>query len=99
MQPEVPSQTYSSTIPQWVKSTVNWWSEGKVSDDEFFNAMGYLIKQNILKVPSAAPSNTSHQIPGWIRSNADLWVSGQITDYEFIRGIQYLVSNGVIKLS
>jgi len=38
-------------IPSWVKELASFWSEGKISDAEFGEAMTFLIDQRILKVP------------------------------------------------
>lgn len=38
------------TIPTWVKSIAGWWSEGKVSDNDFIQAMQFLISQKIINV-------------------------------------------------
>lgn len=37
-------------IPNWVKSVAGWWSEGKVSDSDFIQAMQFLISQKIINV-------------------------------------------------
>lgn len=37
-------------IPEWVKNTMKWFIEGKVSEDEMINALQFLITQGIIKV-------------------------------------------------
>jgi len=39
-------------IPSWIKNTVSFWVEDEVSDTEFVNAMQFLIKEEIIEVPS-----------------------------------------------
>lgn len=87
-------------IPQWIKNTARWWSDGTVSDSEFVQAMQYLIQQGILKIPQTTQSSLqqSNQIPPWIKTNAGWWANGQISDDEFVKGIQYLITNGIIKI-
>ncbi|MCE9653055.1 MAG: hypothetical protein K8Q89_08400 [Nitrosarchaeum sp.] len=36
------------TIPDWVKGIAGWWSEDKISESEFINAMEFLISQKII---------------------------------------------------
>ena len=36
------------TIPDWVKGIAGWWSEDKISESEFINAMEFLITQKII---------------------------------------------------
>lgn len=37
-------------IPDWVKHSANWWSEGYITDQEFSFAIEYLIDENIITV-------------------------------------------------
>ena len=37
-------------IPQWVKINAGWWSEGRISDYEYVQAIEYLINQGIVKI-------------------------------------------------
>ena len=39
-----------NTIPIWVKNNAGWWSEDKISDDDFISGIEYLIENNIIKV-------------------------------------------------
>ena len=43
------SPTNESKIPEWVKNTMKWFVEGKVSEDEMLNALQFLIKEGIIK--------------------------------------------------
>ena len=38
------------TVPAWIKTTAQWWAEGKVSNLEFTQAMEWLINQGIIKI-------------------------------------------------
>jgi len=39
-----------SQIPAWVKGVANFWVEGNISDDEFGEAVTFLIEQKIIRV-------------------------------------------------
>ncbi len=41
---------YAESVPEWVKSTAKFWSEGKITDTEFLNAIKFLIEKNIIQV-------------------------------------------------
>lgn len=38
----------NSIIPSWMKSSVRWWAEGKISDSEFLSGIQYLIDKKIM---------------------------------------------------
>ena len=40
----------SDSIPSWVKGIAEFWAEGKITDEEYTNAMEFLIKAGIIKV-------------------------------------------------
>ena len=84
-------------IPSWIKLTGGYWVDGFTSDVEFVNAMQFLIKEEILVVPTSSSneSNTS-QVPSWIKTTTGYWVGNKITDDEFITAIQWLITNGII---
>lgn len=48
---DINSQSNASPkIPDWVKNTALWYGQGKISEDEFLNAIKFLINQGIIKV-------------------------------------------------
>jgi len=74
-------------IPSWIKDTAIWWGEGKISDNDFINALQWLINEEILKVPQ------TDEIPeerGVKEINFDK-ISFEIT------GIEELVRNSQIR--
>lgn len=65
-----------SLIPSWIKNTAGFWVNGQVSDQEFLNAIQFLInngmikvdQQSSAKVPTYAPTPTpSYNPPGTIK--------------------------------
>ena len=36
-------------VPQWVKNNAMWWAQGLISDQEYYDALGWLIKKKIIK--------------------------------------------------
>ncbi len=37
-------------IPEWIKNTAGWWSDGAVSDSEFVDALQFLIDEEVLQI-------------------------------------------------
>jgi len=37
-------------IPNWVKSSVGWWGDGLLPDDDFVKGIEWLISQGIIKI-------------------------------------------------
>lgn len=37
-------------VPEWVQNTALWFGEGKISEEEFLNAMEFLINQGIINI-------------------------------------------------
>lgn len=52
-------QQSTDSIPNWIKNTAKWWSEGQTNDTDFLSAMQYLIDQNILHASKS--SQTANQ--------------------------------------
>ncbi|NQV39293.1 MAG: hypothetical protein HQ505_01930 [Nitrosopumilus sp.] len=46
------SQTNQNDIPDWVRNTAYWWSQGDISDSEYKNAMKFLIENGIISISS-----------------------------------------------
>lgn len=83
------SQTNQSTIPDWVKNTAFWWSQGDISDSEYKNAMKFLIENGIITVTNQnqniidrgdfyveyyEPNDSSYdEIASWVIENEE-WI-------------------------
>jgi len=86
-------------IPSWIKTTTGYWVDGFSSDDEFVNAMQFLIDEGIIVIPpTASGGETAAEIPSWIKTTTGYWVNNKITDVEFINAIQWLINNGIIRV-
>ncbi len=38
-------------LPLWLKTTAVWWGENKISDQDFINALQYLVENKLLVIP------------------------------------------------
>jgi len=88
-------------IPEWIKDTAGWWGSDAISENDFINAIQYLIKEKIIIIPNLVESgeSTGQDVPEWIKNNARWWSAGTISDNDFVTGLQYLVENGIIRIS
>jgi hypothetical protein len=88
------------TIPYWIKNNAGWWSDDKISDNDFIAGIEYLIKNKIINLSSQnINENSSDVIPAWIKNNAGWWSAGKISDEDFLSGIKYLIENSIIKVN
>jgi hypothetical protein len=93
------TQEKISVIPDWIKNNAGWWADGSIDDDSFIQGIQFLVKENILKIPSTIQGTSSgNEIPDWIKNNAGWWADGSIDDDSFIQGIQFLVKEGILKI-
>ena len=46
----IDKETSEQKIPDWVKNTMGWFSEGLISEDEMISAIEFLISQGIIKL-------------------------------------------------
>ncbi len=94
------NQNDEMPIPDWIKNNAGWWADGSIDDSSFIQGIQFLIKEDILKIPSTTQGSSydSNEIPSWIKNNAGWWAEGSIDDDSFIQGLEFLVQNGIIKV-
>ena len=86
-------------IPQWVKNSARWWSEGNIDDETFVDGIEFLISKEIIDIPKHNSFQSILEIPDWIKNNARWWSEGNIDDETFVDGIEFLVKIGIVKMS
>ena len=100
IKPDFLQKIEANSIPYWIKNNAKWWSDDKISDDDFLSGIEYLLTNNIIKINSQNSKVTSSDlIPSWIKNNAKWWSDDKISDDDFLSGIKYLVENNIIKLN
>ncbi len=87
------------SVPEWIRNNAAWWADGQIDDSTFVQGIEFLIKNEIIVIPSTeSKSETTQQIPAWIKNNAAWWADGQIDDSTFVQGLQFLVQQGIIRV-
>jgi len=94
----IPSASAEEKVPSWVKNTAGWWANNLITDNEFVNAIEFLIKKGIIQVDGVS-GEKSDNIPEWIRNTAGWWATDQISETEFLNAIQFMIESGLISIS
>ena len=81
-------------IPEWVKNNALLWSENQIDDESFFNALEFLIENNIIQPEYITIGE--EKIPEWVKNNALLWSENQIDDESFVNALEFLFENDII---
>ena len=96
----VPNSSAQDTqIPGWIKNVAGWWANGEIPENQFLDAIGYLINNNIISIPfmpcsektESQTTSSDKKVPDWIKNNAKWWAEDLIEDTDFINGIEYLI--------
>jgi len=43
-------QSTNQDIPPWIKNNAGWWADGLLSDQEFSNALKFLVTSDIIQI-------------------------------------------------
>ena len=99
--PQTPKPSTSTVeVPSWIQTTAGFWVGGFSSDDEFVNAIEFLINEGVIVIPpTASGSQTATEIPSWIKTTTGYWVDGFTSDKEFVTAIQWLIENGIMSIA
>ena len=76
-------------VPSWIKNTAGWWADNLIIDNEFVNAVEFLIKEGIIKIDATAGEKSDNI--DWVRNTAGWWAADQISETEFLNAIQFLI--------
>ena len=86
-------------IPDWFKINAKWWTEDKITDLDFINAVEFLLTRGFITVSTVnSEKNNDNIIPNWIKEESRNWVNQKISDYEFVKALEFLIQSGVIKV-
>jgi len=87
-------------VPDWIRNTALWWSDGQISDDEFISGIQFLINEKIIQISaeSKLSESTVPFVPNWIKDTAGWWGTKKVSDADFLNGIKWLIENGILRV-
>lgn len=56
------AQESTNEIPAWVKGVANFWVDGNITDDEFLEAITFLVAQRIIRLDSTPLQDEIDQV-------------------------------------
>lgn len=86
-------------IPFWIKQVAFYWiSPDGISDQNYVDAIEFLIKEKIIVIPETEKSDdiTESHIPEWIKTSTLWWLEEKISDKEYAQALQYMIKSGII---
>ena len=85
-------------IPIWIREFAKYWYNDDITDVEFSNGIGFLIKEGIIVISETQNQETSNEviIPRWIKASTGWWIDRLISDAEFAKGIEFLIKEDII---
>ena len=89
---------FADSTPDWVKNTAGWWATDAISEDEFVNAIEFLINEEIIDVSASSNSKSDEGVPDWVKNTAGWWATDAISEDEFVNSIEFLVNVGIIQI-
>ena len=99
---EIPkAEIVQARVPNWVQTTATFWVNGDVSDREFTDGIGFLVKEKIInldeKVESSGEEPSEPEVPSWIKDSTKWWIDGQVPEDQFLESIKWLIKNNIIR--
>ena len=76
-----PSVFAEEKVPDWIKNNAGWWADALINDNEFVNAIEFLIKEGIIQVDAKAVADN---IPDWVRNTAGWWATIKFLKLNFL---------------
>ena len=90
-------------VPGWVQTTAQFWVDKNVSDREFTDALGFLVKEKIIDVyiePQIKDKDEKPEepkVPSWISETTKWWIDGKVPEDQFLEGIKWMIKNNIIQ--
>ena len=99
----IPEEVIIQTrVPNWVQTTATFWVDGDVTDREFTDGIGFLVKEKIIELDEPVESEASEEptdpeVPDWIKETTNWWIDGLVPEDQFLESIKWLIKNNIIR--
>lgn len=84
-------------VPQWVKTTAEWWSDDQIPDSEFLEDIRFLVEKQIIPLQEKVGKDAEH-IPSWVKILSSWWYDDMVSDEDFVSAMAFLIDEGIIIL-
>lgn len=87
-------------IPFWIKQSTKWWSEGKISDSSFTQAIQWLaVQKRLSESLDFRYESEQEKVPNWVKKITSFWINKKISDTEFFNAMSFLLQTKIMKIS
>ena len=87
-----------NSVPSWIKNLALWFHEEKISEQEFTDAIQFIVKKQIVMIPfNPLSENPETSISEQQLIKLGLWGLSLTNDSEFIEVLYYMVENSMIQ--
>jgi hypothetical protein len=93
------ASTSDDYVPHWMKNTAKWWHDGTITDNEFVNAIKYLVENKVIPIKFVVYDKIPTALPPSLKDIAYHWSTGKISDKDFVGTLRMLIKSGTIELS
>ncbi|MGI0047214.1 MAG: hypothetical protein ACREBB_08510 [Nitrosotalea sp.] len=80
-------------IPSWIKNDVRWWSEGYISDKEYYSTIKWLAEKQVINVKTTDKEKIMDSIPVSVKTVSCLWAEDKVSDAEFLNQARYMIKH------
>ena len=85
-------------VPKWIKTLVNWWNDGKISDRDFLDVVEHMVKKDLIQIPKNQIFENSEELKmlSWIKNNLSKWSNNDTSNQELFKSLNWLIENKFI---
>jgi len=94
------SDSGNACIPSMMKQIAFSWTDSKLSDGFFIDAINKFVDKQIIKIPDTIKEKSLDDIhiPSWVKNTVTWWLDDSISDDELANAFQYLIDKNIIKI-
>ena len=93
--PTIEGTTTKSLVPSWTHNVILWWTEDKITDQEFKNRVTYLLDQNIIHVDAIRPGTAMMDLAPSTKHLFALWSNDNLPESSIMGLFNYYRNMGV----
>jgi tetratricopeptide (TPR) repeat protein len=85
-------------LPKWIIYSTNWWTKDKITDEEFFKTIEYMVGEKMIKIPKEKIIENVNELKmmSSIKKELQIWSEESSSNRIFFKNIQWLINNNLI---